>query len=92
MLLPLSPVFDPVLFVLDLYLKYTVEVAPLHSIQLYCMVCYRVIADPYKKCWCIFEHRYALDDNSEYPIDYEISLFPKVCLYHILNLSHAFPM
>ncbi len=46
------------------------------------MVCYRVIVAPYvRSVGRVFAYLYTLDmldDNSECPLDYETSLFPKV--------------
>ncbi len=49
---------DPVLFVLDLHMKYTVEVVPLHTYILwFVIVC--------KKCWSCLCILLTLDDDSE---------------------------
>ncbi len=49
------------------------------STYVYCVVCYRVIAAGYVKKCCVFAHCYTLADNSECPMDYELSLLPKIC-------------
>ncbi len=49
------------------------------SMYVYCVVCYCVIVAPYVKSVShIFVYLYTLEDNSECPMDYEISLLPKV--------------
>ncbi len=67
------------------------------STYVYCVVCYRVIVAPYiRSVGHVFTYLYTLDDNSERPMDYETSLFPKVFpLDHIqgrfLSPSHTVP-
>ncbi len=57
-------------------MKYTVEVVPLRT---YIVVCYRVIEAPYVRIvGHVFAYLYTLDDDLEGPMDYEISLLPKV--------------
>ncbi len=47
-----------------------------------CVVCYGVIADPnVRSVGHVFTYLYTLDDDSEHPMDYETSLFPKVFSY-----------
>ncbi len=79
LLLLVSPDVDPVLFVLDLNMKYIVTVALniriLHGL-LSCdssRIC--------KKCCHVFAHCYTLDDNSEHPMDYDLSLLPNIFLF-----------
>ncbi len=49
------------------------------STYVYCMVCYCVIAAPYvRSVGQVFTYLYTLDDDLERPMDYEISLLPKV--------------
>ncbi len=49
------------------------------SKYVYCVVCYRVIVAPYvRSVGHVFAYLYTLDDDSECPMDYETSLFPKV--------------
>ncbi len=71
----MSPNVDPVLFVLDLYMKYTEEVVPL------CMYIVGLLlydSNPIsKKCCDNIAHHYTLDDDSECPMDYQLSLLPK---------------
>ncbi len=76
LLLLVSLDIDPVLFVLDLHMKYAGG-GP--SMYVYCVVCYRVIVAPYvRSVGHIFAYLYNLDDDSERPMDYETSLLPKV--------------
>ncbi len=55
----------------------------------YCVVCYHVIVAPYvRSVGHVYAYLYTLDDDSECPMDYEISLLPKVFLYnHLQNLT-----
>ncbi len=72
-ILPLD--IDLALFVLDLHMKYTVEVVPLHT--------YIVSFDssPYvTSVGRVFAYLYTLADDLAYPSDYETSLLPKVFL------------
>ncbi len=67
---------DPVLFVLDLHMKYT---------YIYCVVCYRVIVAPYVRS---VGHVFAyLKDDSERPMDYETFLLPKDCPLHACQIA-----
>ncbi len=61
------------LLVLDLHMKYTVEMVHLRtSIVRFVMVWYiRSVGD-------VIAYLYTLDDDSECPMDYETSLLPKV--------------
>ncbi len=34
-----------------------------------------------KKCCCVFGHRHTLDDNSDYSMEYKLSLMPKVTFF-----------
>ncbi len=45
---------------------------------IYCMICYRVIPAPYVRSVLMSLHTVALDEDSECPIDYELSLLPNV--------------
>ncbi len=54
------------LFVLDLHMKYTVEVVPLHTYIVW--VCYRVIAASCAgSVGCVFVHLYSIVDDPECP-------------------------
>ncbi len=65
----------PVLFILDLHMKYTVELVALCT---YIVICYCMIAAPcVRSVGCVFVYLYTLDDNSERPMNYETSLLPK---------------
>ncbi len=71
----MSPDVHPVLFVLDLHMKYTVEVVPLYMYIAYGWL--SCDSSPIcKKCYCVFAHNYTLDDDSEHQMDYELSLLP----------------
>ncbi len=51
---------------------------------IYCVVCYRVIAAPY--VWSVdhvFVYLYALDDDSERPMDYDTALFAKMFSFYL---------
>ncbi len=53
------------------------------SMYVYCVVCYHVIASPYvKSVGHVSAYLYSLDDNLEFPMDYETSLLPNVFLYN----------
>ncbi len=59
-----------VLFVLDLDMKYTVEMVPLCMYN--CVVCYRVIPALFVRSVVhVFEYLYTLDDDSESLMDHE---------------------
>ncbi len=67
---------DPVLFVLDLQIKYTVEVIPLHTYIVWFVI---VMVAPFvRSVGHVFAYLYTLDDNSECPMDFATSLLPKV--------------
>ncbi len=57
-------------------MKYTVEVDPLHMYIRGSLSCDS--SPKYKKCCRVFAHRYTLVDDSEYPLDYELSLLLEV--------------
>ncbi len=59
----------------------------------YCVVYYCVIAAPYvRSVGHVFAYLYSLDDDSECPMDYEISLLPTVFpLYTNLSLYITSP-
>ncbi len=60
-------------------LTYEIINIPSLTTYVYCMVCYCVIAAPYvRSVGHVFAHRYPLDADSEYPMDYELHLLPKV--------------
>ncbi len=66
-------------------MKYTVEVVPTY---IYYVVCYREIAASYvKSVGHAFAYLYTLDDNSEYPMDYETTLLPNVFPVVLSNMS-----
>ncbi len=70
----MSPAVNPVLFVMDLLMKYTVEMVTLHI----CILCGLLSCDssPICKRYChVFMHYYT-DDDSERQMDYELSLLP----------------
>ncbi len=49
------------------------------STYVYCVVCYRVIVVPYvRSVGHVFAYLYTLDDDSEWPMDYETSLLAKL--------------
>ncbi len=56
-------------------MKYTVEVVPLCTYIVWFLSCDN--SSMCKKCCCVFAHRYTLDDDSEHPMDHEISLLHK---------------
>ncbi len=76
---------DPVLFVLDLHMKYTVEVIPLCT-----YIAWFVIVWYVRSVSCVFAYLYTLDDNSERSMDYKTSLLPNVLLvyfwYHFIQV------
>ncbi len=58
---------NPVLFVLDLHMKYTEEVVLL-SLYVYCVVSYQVIAALYvQSVVCFLALLYTIVDNSKHP-------------------------
>ncbi len=70
LLLLMSPYVNPVLFVVDIHMKYTVEVV---------YILHGLWQQPIsKKCCCVFAHHYILDDDAQYSMDYELSLLTKV--------------
>ncbi len=72
----MSTDINPVLFVLDLHVKYTVEVVPLYTYMLGLLFSH---SSPIcKKCCRVFAHHHIPDDDSECPMDYELSLIPNV--------------
>ncbi len=76
LLLLVSLGIDPVLFVLDLHMKYTVEVVLL--CMYFFLVCYREIVAPYvRSVGHVFAYLYTLDDDLERPMEYETSLLRK---------------
>ncbi len=73
-----SPDVDPVLLVLDLDMKYTVEVVHLFT---YIVWFYHMIAAPdVRSVGCVFAHLYTLVDHSEYPCNVSCLCYLKVCI------------
>ncbi len=66
----MSPDVDPVLFVLDLHMEYTVEVDP--PCRYIVWVCYCVITDRgyVRSVGHVFAYLYTFDDDLECPIEY----------------------
>ncbi len=59
------------------------------SKYVYCVVCYHVIVAPYvRSVGHVSAYLYTLDDDSEYPMDYETSLLSKVFPVNTLNKFH----
>ncbi len=56
------------------------------STYVYCVICYHVIAAPYVRNVVVSLHT---DDDLEHPMDYELSLLPKVFSKHVLYLGLA---
>ncbi len=65
------------LFVLDLHMKYTMELVLLCMYMCGVLSCDSSTIS--KKCCPVLAHRYTLDDDSECPMDYALFLLPKVC-------------
>ncbi len=88
LLLLVSPDINPVLFVLDIHMKYLADVVPLCTL-LRGLLLYD--GSPICKKSCVIAHRYTIDDNSECPMYYELSLltkvFPCLCLSIKMNYS-----
>ncbi len=82
--LPLKLVFISAIFVtLTCLAQLTVDSldmnAAIVATYVYCVVCYHMIAAPHvRSIGHVIAHHYTLDDDSECPIDSELSLFPKV--------------
>ncbi len=56
-------------------LDYEIYSGRVPSTYVYCVVCYRVIDSPISRMCChVFTHCYTLDDDSERPMDYELSI------------------
>ncbi len=93
LLLPVSLDIDPVLFVLDLHMKYTVEVVPLRTYIVWFVIVW--LAAPYvRSVGHVFAYLYTLADDSERPMDYEAYLLHKdfpyrfmVCHYYLYRFS-----
>ncbi len=87
LLLLVFPDVAPVMFILDLHMNYTVDVDPP------CILCGLLSCDcsPLcKKCCCVFAHHYTLNDDFEFPMDYQLSIFPKVFSLLMLIWFHKY--